>query len=400
MAIEESSMTYAPPDRAFYDADSHIMELPDFLKAYADPGLRDEIPEVSYSASIVTDEEVEVIVAQGGRHSAEHVQEMIDLGDDLIAKSKEIQALGAFNKADRSMALDLLGFKKQLVFATHSVYLPFSASSKIPSRLRYGAARAHNRHMVDFCADDDRLMGVGIVPLDDPEHALEEATWAIENGIEAIWVPHRAPIEISPGHVDLDPFWELLAHSGTPFLVHVGGAPLQALKAWSNNGRGAVRDWMGGGENVRTKDAAVLHQLAEAFVSVLVLDGVLYRNPTLRGGAIELGAGWVPEMLNRLDWVSKTWSRVDESVRFERPPSAQLTEQMGFTPFPHEDVASLIQQSNEELYLFSSDYPHIEGGRDPIGKFSRSLLNATETQKDKFFTENFLRLFSEARVCA
>ena len=90
-------MTYAPPDRAFYDADSHIMELPDFLKAYADPELRDEIPEVSYRASIVTDEEVEVIVAQGGRHSAEHVQEMIDLGDDLIAKSKEIQALGAFN---------------------------------------------------------------------------------------------------------------------------------------------------------------------------------------------------------------------------------------------------------------------------------------------------------------
>ncbi len=51
-------MTYAPANRAVYDADSHIMELPDFLKAYADPALRDEIPEVSYSASIVTDEEV------------------------------------------------------------------------------------------------------------------------------------------------------------------------------------------------------------------------------------------------------------------------------------------------------------------------------------------------------
>jgi hypothetical protein len=49
-------MTYAPATRAFYDADSHIMELPDFLKAYADPTLRDAIPEVSYSASIVTDE--------------------------------------------------------------------------------------------------------------------------------------------------------------------------------------------------------------------------------------------------------------------------------------------------------------------------------------------------------
>ncbi len=45
------------------------MELPDFLKAYADPDLREAIPEVSYAASIVTDEEVAVIVGQGGRHT-------------------------------------------------------------------------------------------------------------------------------------------------------------------------------------------------------------------------------------------------------------------------------------------------------------------------------------------
>src|SRR5512135_1404503 len=103
-------MTYPPATRAFYDADSHIMELPSFLKDYADPALRDEIPEVSYSASIVTDEEVAVIVAQGGRHSPEHVAAQVALGDELIAKSKEIQALGAFDGADRSKALDLLGF--------------------------------------------------------------------------------------------------------------------------------------------------------------------------------------------------------------------------------------------------------------------------------------------------
>ena len=109
-------MTYVPDDRAIYDADSHIMELPNFLKAYADPGLRDEIPEVSYSASLVTDDEVAIIMNQGGQHSDEHRQSMVALGDDLIKSSKEIQALGAFNSSDRSKAVDLLGFRKQLVF--------------------------------------------------------------------------------------------------------------------------------------------------------------------------------------------------------------------------------------------------------------------------------------------
>ncbi len=389
-------MTYAPDHRPFFDADSHIMELPDFLKSYADPSIRADIPEVSYSASLVTDEEVAVIMSQGGRHSEAHIADQIAMGDDLIAKSKEIQALGAFNKDDRTAALDMLGFKKQLVFATHSVAFPFHPSQKKDPVLRYGATRAHNRHMADFCSDDSRLMGVGIIPLDDPAKAMEELEFALSLGLESIWVPHRAPGDRSPGHIDLEPFWALLAQSGTPFVLHVGGAPLQALKSWSNNGRAAVRDWMGGGENVRTKDAALMHQPPETFLSMLLLDGVLERNPTLRGAAVELGAGWVPEMVRRLDWVSKIYSRVDESVRFERTPSQQIREQLAFTPFPNEDVSRLIDDSNEDLFLFSSDYPHVEGGRNPIGKFESYLSSSPDQVKDKFYSENFLRLWPSA----
>ena len=391
-------MAYAPDNRPYYDADAHIMELPDFIRSYADPELRDEIYEISYSASLVTDEEVEEIMAQGGRHSDAHVAEQIALGDDLIARSKEIQALGAFNGADRSTALDLLGFKKQLIFPTHSVAQAFHPSSKLDPRLRYGSARGVNRHVAEFCSHDARMMGVGVVPLDDPSLAIAELDHALELGMQSIWVPHRAPIGFSPGHVDLEPFWARLAEGGVPFVIHVGGSPLQALKSWSNNGRAAVKDWMGGGENVRTKDAMVLHQAPETFVTMLLLDGVFDRHPKLRGAAVELGAGWVPEMVRRLDDLTRIYGRADRSVRFDRKPSEQLTEQMGFTPFPHEDVARLIDHSNPHLYLFSSDYPHVEGGRDPIGKFDGHLSDASEEDKTLFYSENFLRLWPEARV--
>jgi predicted TIM-barrel fold metal-dependent hydrolase len=394
-------MTYAPAGRAIYDADSHIMELPDFLKKYADPGLRDAIPEVSYAASIVTDEEVAVIVGQGGRHSAEHVAAQIALGDRLIESSKEIQALGAFTSADRSTALDLLGFQKQLVFATHSVAMPFSASSKIEPGLRYGAARAHNRHMADFCAGDKRLMGVAIVPLDEPELAMAELEFVLENGLAAVWVPHRPCGDRSPGHVDFDPFWARLSEAGAPFVLHVGGAPLQLAKAWMNNGRAPTKDWMGGGENLRTKDIALLHEGPEQFLSMLVLDGVLERHPGLRGASVELGAGWVPELLRRLDWVVKIWSRTDANIQgWSRTPSQQITEQLAFTPFVYEPVGDLIDQSSDELYLFSTDYPHVEGGRNPIGRFEGALGDRSEAVRDKFYAGNFLRIFPNARVGA
>jgi predicted TIM-barrel fold metal-dependent hydrolase len=103
-------------------------------------------------------------------------------------------------------------------------------------------------------------------------------------------------------------------------------------------------------------------------------------------------------MVSRLDWVSKIYGKVDESVRFDRTPSEQLSQQMAFTPFPHEDVSNLIDQSNQDLYLFSSDYPHVEGGRNPIGKFEKSLKGKDEGTKTRFYRENFLRLWPEARV--
>jgi predicted TIM-barrel fold metal-dependent hydrolase len=82
--------------------------------------------------------------------------------------------------------MDMLGFKKQLVFATHSVTTPFSMSRKLGDDLRYGTARAHNRAMSDFVANDARLMGVGVVPLNNPELAVAELEFALIAGMEAI----------------------------------------------------------------------------------------------------------------------------------------------------------------------------------------------------------------------
>ena len=403
-------MAYAPDNRDFYDADSHVMELPNFIIDYADKEFKNKIPPVSYQASLVTDEEVDEILKNGGKHTKEHVANQIALGDDLIAKSKEIQALGAFDKKDRSTALDLLGFKKQLVFATHSVVTPFrdvrgkakyveQLVPKITPELRYGATRAHNRAMADFCSEDSRLMGVGLVPLHEPQLAMRELEFAIKAGLEAIWIPHYASGDRSPGHVDLDPFWTKLANEGIPFLLHVGGSPLQLDKSWSNNGKPPSKDWMGGGENVRAKDMVVMHQGPETFISMMVLDGVFERHPDLRGASVELGAGWVPEMLERLDWVVKSWSKVDKNlIAIKRKPSEQLKQQMAFTPYVFENVKNLMNQSGPELYLFSSDYPHVEGGKDPIGRFETSLGDQDEGIRNLFYTENFLRIFPDARV--
>jgi predicted TIM-barrel fold metal-dependent hydrolase len=386
-------MTYAQ-GRVINDADSHIMELPDFLKRYADPAMGDVIPKLpvpTAGALAVLDPES----AAAGRHSPAKVAELVALGDKLIAGPKGHAALGAFNAEERSLALDLFGFQAQLVFPSFSAGPAFDTRRTVEAR--YAAAHVHNRAMADFCARDKRLYGVALLPLDAPDLAIAEVDHIVSLNLKAAWIPHRTCGERSPGHTDFDPVWARLAEAHIPFLVHVAGAPIQVDPRWFNTGRPVPKDFMGAGESVRGNDMTSLHHSAETFLGILVLGGVLERHPTLRGGAIELGAGWVPSMLRRLDWIADIWKRSEpELAQLKRRPSQQIVEQMAFTPLPFENVGELIRQSDERLYMFSSDYPHIEGGRAPIARFEAGLAGVSESTKDAFYAGNFARLFSTA----
>ena len=159
-------MTYAGK-RRLLDADSHIMELPDFLTSFAQASLRDRLPPISYARSSVDEQEAWRLARDGG-HAREYASELEARGGPgLIGGPKEEKALGAFDPADRSRALDLLGFEKQLVFTTLSGTVVFDR--RLDPELQYAATRAHNRGILAFCADDARLLPVGIIPLQDPE---------------------------------------------------------------------------------------------------------------------------------------------------------------------------------------------------------------------------------------
>ena len=368
------------------------MELPDFLTAHADPLVRDRIPQIDFDAAARSSDSWRE-AARTGAHPPEKVAELVALGDDLIAGPKGYLALGAFNKHERGTALDLLGFQQQFVFSTFSA--PVAFDPKADLEVRYGAARAHNRAMAEFCSEDSRLIGVALLPLDEPTASLKELEFAISLGLEAMWVPHRPAGGASPGHDSLDPVWARMAEAGIPFLLHVGGNPLQLKPEWLNTGRPVPTDWLGGGENVRGKDMIALHHAAENFVGTLVLDGVLQRHPKLRGGVIELGAGWVPSFLRRLDLVAQIWKRSEPDLQaLKSLPSELISRQMAFTPYAFEDVGAMVRESNSDLYLFSSDYPHVEGGRNPLGRFEASLEGMSEEVLNKFYADNMSRLLN------
>jgi predicted TIM-barrel fold metal-dependent hydrolase len=234
------------------------------------------------------------------------------------------------------------------------------------------------------------MIGVAQLSMAVPERAVAEIEAAAKLGCGAFWIQAAAVGDRAPGHPDFDRVWAALCAAGTPFMLHVGTNTQFVTKAWLNNGKPLPPDIVGGGENLRVRDFMTLSFAPQLFLSAMVFDGVFERFPALRGGVIELGAGWVPELLRTLDRAQKIFKRTDPQVAgLSLKASDYIRRQVRFTPFPGEDVGRMIADAGPELFLFSSDYPHPEGTDDPIGRFEHTFKGVSDEAKQQFYYRNF-----------
>ena len=73
-------------------------------------------------------------------------------------------------------------------------------------------------------------------------------------------------------------------------------------------------------------------------------------------------------------------------------PSEYVQKHIKITPFPGEDIGWLLEFGASDLLMFASDYPHHEGTDDPITRFEKTMLETSEENKQKFYSNNFKAL--------
>lgn len=378
-------MSYAA-DRTIHDADSHLMELADCLDAFMDTPTRqkyDALPKVKAwprDGKWVTEARAKQSDQTFRQGAAENI---------LLRKNYE--ALGAFLKQDRPRALDELGFASQLVFTTWCLS-NFNLDHSKDIDLAYKLAEAHNRMMADFCAVDRRLLGTAYVPLADFDRAHETAKAAVAMGLKGLMIPSICPKGHSPSHIAFDPVWRLAEEAGLPILFHVGGEE-KLNPDYFANGQPKVKDFHGGEENFTSVSYMMIPHSVMLTLAAMIFDGVLDRFPKLKIGAIELGASWVPSWMRFMDAGADAFRRGEERLKkLTLKPSEFVKRQIRVTPYPHEDAGWIIQNAGEEVCLFSSDYPHVEGGRNPLKRFDDSLTGLSPKAIGRFYAENFIDL--------
>lgn len=379
-------------DRIIHDADAHTMEPPEWLDEFGSQQVRD------YARTEFFAGEESPIFSEIDHCRTLHLDpEFRAKAEQEIMLRKNYRAHGASNSLDRSEALDHMGFASQLVFPTMPNTLLEVMEHEAPPSLTYEVASAANRAQIAFCDADPRLLPVAYIPLQDFDLATSCATEAINAGAASLLIPNRMPKDHAHSHIAFDSIWARAQEAGVPIVMHVATPDLVMPPQHRNNGLPLEPDFHGGGENFRSVSYMSISSPPIQALSTLIFDGVFDRFPALKMGVIELGAAWLPSFMRQLEAAFDAFAPHEKRLQSLRlRPSEYIHRQIRVTPFPTEPTGWIIENTGDEICMFSSDFPHVEGGRNPLRRFDNEVQGFSDVVKDKFFRQNFEDLMGSA----
>ncbi len=318
------------------------------------------------------------------------------IGDDRLRRLRGERAAASFEDlvppsygtvAPRLASLDEFGIDAAVLFPNYGLLWEQMLASDRPAQR--ANARAYNRFMAETCGEGEgRLFGVAHLLLHDPEWATEEIARIRAEGVRLAMIA-PAPVDGKPlSHPDFDPVWAAFSTHGVAPVFHVSGFESPIHPAWRE------------GEDEQGEqlfDSIFLWLAPAVALANLILHGVLERFPDLRIGVIEQGAIWVPSWLRQMESAFEAFHRHEDRLQaLSLRPTDYVHRQVRFTPYPTEDVGWIVEQAGPDLVMFSSDYPHVEGGRKPVERFEASLGGAGEDVRQQFYVDNFLFLMGAA----
>jgi predicted TIM-barrel fold metal-dependent hydrolase len=274
--------------------------------------------------------------------------------------------------------MDLEGIDCGVLFPSAGLYLPSVEEESYAAAL----CRAYNNWLFDYCrADPKRLLGVGVVPVQEIKAAVAETRRVVrELGFKGVFV---RPNPVKGRTLDdpyYDPFYATLQEMAVPLMIHEGsGAYLPTAGADRFPGQ-----WF------------FTHTVSHPFEQMLaclsiICKGVLEKFPRLQVVFLESGAGWLPYWLWRMD-------EHHEILPFQVPwlkmkPSDYFRRQCYVSCEPDEDnLAATVEALGEDRVVFASDYPHWDS---TFPGATRAILEngaLTAGAKQKIMGENTRRL--------
>ncbi|MGH7326456.1 MAG: amidohydrolase family protein [Candidatus Rokuibacteriota bacterium] len=222
--------------------------------------------------------------------------------------------------------------------------------------LRRVCYRAYNDWLAEFCATaPERLVGAGLVPIDDAKSAADEVRHLSKIGLRTCMLL-AARVDTPMWDDSWEPLWESAAGTGIPIGFHLSGG----LRTVTFKGAHAHHP---GNMGVRVACSTI--QMDEPLAAV-IFSGALERHRGLKIVLAETGIGWLPYMLERMDDTyqkfvdAPEYWRMHGGLAITMPPSAYFRRQVWATFQTDHAGLRLLDALGEDRVMWASDYPHAD----------------------------------------
>jgi predicted TIM-barrel fold metal-dependent hydrolase len=385
----------AAPKLKIIDADTHFTEPHDLWTRRAPAALKDRVPQVKMlengPAWVIDGDKVLGFKAHPNSAIMKDGRKIRTIEEFLDVQISDVHE-GSWHVPSRLAVMDDTGIFAQIVYPN---ILGFGGqnSAKVEFDLRLATVQMYNDAMAEVQEDSrQRMFPMALVPWWDVADAVKETERAHKLGLRGINInsdPHYQKGKDGEKLPDLAtehwyPLWEACQALDMPINFHIGAS--EQADAWlgEQGWPSLPMDLRGGlgGAMIFFNNGRVMGNL--------IYSGALDRFPGLKFVSVESGVGWIPFLLEALDY---QLDEIAEGRKFDLRPSEYFRRNFyACFWFEKKDIVHTLREVGIDNVMFETDFPH-PTGLYPIENLEGRLSGLTAEERAKVLSLNAAKLY-------
>jgi predicted TIM-barrel fold metal-dependent hydrolase len=261
----------------------------------------------------------------------------------------------------------------------------------IDDDLRLVSTQIYNDAMAEMQAESNgRLLPMALLPWWDVKQAVAEAERCHAMGLRGVNInsdPHTHGMDDLSGD-QWKPLWELCSDKDLPVNFHIGASD-------------ASMDWFGSGpwpsfspEKKLAVGSTMMFISNARVICNLIVSGLLERYPKLKFVSVESGIGWLPFILEGIEYeIYEAGADVDKQLSLT--PLEYFRRQIyGCFWFEKRGLADMIRRVGVDNCMFETDFPHPTClYPTPLESAAQALEGLTPAEMRKVMSGNAAKLY-------
>ncbi len=370
------------------DADTHVSEWHDLWTSRATPKFKDRVPqirEVNGAATWFIDDSV---LSSGSGFCAIMRDGSKTHGTGFRHLGLNEVHPGSYDVRERLNHMDKEGVWGQIAYSN---LLGFGGqkSMLVDPELRLVSTQILNDAMAEMQADSgNRIYPMAMLPWWDVKLAAAEAERCADMGLRGVNMnsdPHTHGLP-HLGDTYWDALWEVCVDRSLPVNFHIGAS--DESMTWRGSGL-----WPGHNDEIELAYGSLMLFVGNLrVIANILLSRFLERHPTLKIVSVESGAGWVPFMLEGLDYQMAEAYGVEPKVSMEDIFRRQI---YACSWFERKNIVQTMRQIGADNLMFETDFPHPTClYPDALDYMTTALAEMTADERHKVFGGNAVKIYN------